>query len=111
MPLKKGSSQETIGENIATEIRSGKPPKQAEAIALREGGKSRDEVTLADVNRKNRDRWSGPSRDSKEVHSATLFCQDHDWHYRDTRTGIAYGPFGSSREAATAAKINGYLIQ
>ena len=33
MPLEKGSSQETISKNIATEIRAGKPPKQAAAIA------------------------------------------------------------------------------
>lgn len=33
MPLKEGSSQETISENIATEIRAGKDPKQAAAIA------------------------------------------------------------------------------
>lgn len=34
MPLKEGSSRETISENIATEIRAGKPPKQAQAIAF-----------------------------------------------------------------------------
>jgi hypothetical protein len=32
MPLLKG--KKNIGRNIATEIRSGKKPKQAEAIAL-----------------------------------------------------------------------------
>lgn len=36
MPLQPGSSQKTIGHNIAIEIRSGKPRKQAEAIALHE---------------------------------------------------------------------------
>ena len=33
MPLEAGSSRETISHNIATEIRAGKDPKQAAAIA------------------------------------------------------------------------------
>lgn len=33
MPLVKSTSKKAIGKNIATEIRAGKPPKQAAAIA------------------------------------------------------------------------------
>lgn len=35
MPLKKGPSDKTRSANIATEIRHGKSPKQAAAIAYR----------------------------------------------------------------------------
>lgn len=34
MPLKRGYSQKTIGENIAKEIRAGRSPEQAKAIAM-----------------------------------------------------------------------------
>lgn len=35
MPLKQGYSRKTLSDNIATEIKAGRPPKQAEAIAYR----------------------------------------------------------------------------
>ncbi|EOU9618848.1 hypothetical protein ACOJM8_000945 [Klebsiella aerogenes] len=41
MPLKNGKSKKVIGENIATEIKAGKPKDQAIAIAMSKAGKKK----------------------------------------------------------------------
>lgn len=41
MPLKRGSSKKVISQNIRTEMKAGRPQKQAIAIAMRKAGKAR----------------------------------------------------------------------
>ncbi len=41
MPLKKGTSKATFSKNVATEVKAGKPVKQAVAIAYAEKRKSK----------------------------------------------------------------------
>lgn len=59
MPLKQGCSKKAISENIRTEIKEGKPQKQAVAIAYSIARKNANKCTvnkpkLRDVEKKSR---------------------------------------------------------
>ena len=41
MPLIKGKSKKVVSKNIATEVKAGRPVKQAVAIAMSKAGKSK----------------------------------------------------------------------
>jgi len=41
VPLKKGRSKKIVSENISELVKSGRPQKQAIAIAMKKAGKSR----------------------------------------------------------------------
>ena len=56
MPLMKGTSKKVIGRNIATEIRAGKPKKQAIAIAMSAAGKQKKKPLVAKAKRKGQSR-------------------------------------------------------
>ncbi len=56
MPLKPGSSDAVVSENVKTEIAAGKPQKQAVAISLSKAGKSNKYASR---------RWPKPLRSKK----------------------------------------------
>lgn len=50
MPLKSGSSEADISKNIETEVRAGKPQRQAEAIAYSKAGKDNQPMPVTVAN-------------------------------------------------------------
>ena len=66
VPLKEGSSQETISENIKTEVEAGKPQKQAEAIAFSEAHKSKGADAMTEEEKKAKDAKDMAEKEEKE---------------------------------------------
>ena len=64
MPLKQGSSQETISANIAEMVQSGRPHKQAVAAALDTARRSKRKRSKAKATRrkKTKSRQRNPAR-------------------------------------------------
>ena len=71
MPLEQGKSEAAHSANVATEIKAGKSPAQANAIAYAVAGEGKDAdpggptlaqtITAAEMNAKNRQYWQQPA--------------------------------------------------
>lgn len=61
MPLKSGSTEKVISENIATERNAGKPEDQAVAIAMRKAGKARHDE-LKEHGKRVMDKYAGSNK-------------------------------------------------
>lgn len=67
MPLKKGSSQNTISANIAELIKAGHDPKQAAAIAYKNAGEAKDDEINPNAY------TTGPTEDDDQDQSAHIY--------------------------------------
>lgn len=116
-PLKPGSSQSTISHNIATEIAHGKPPKQAQAIALSNarGGKKQGEGRptspdmYAYVPDKNKpSTWKLPINDEQHISQAidALSSDANAPHGRGAILPKGSRPGVVSRISARIGKLN-----
>ena len=76
MPLKRGTSKETVSHNIKTETKHGKPRKQAVAIALNQARKSgEDSEEKRQVTRRMAREWRSTRRHRNLGPEATAWAR------------------------------------
>lgn len=119
MPLKQGSSHETISQNIKTEMAHGKPQKQAVAIAMHTAGKSNKDdepdytqagpvgMTLAQINARNRQLWEpdkqGGDALSEPPQEEAEDCDAEDGPFQKLEHSVAHEKGVHNPKAVVAA--------
>ena len=64
MPLKTGSSDATVSANIAELMESGRPQKQAVAIAMKQAGRSKLDDAVRGLDDKPKEKANSPLLDA-----------------------------------------------
>jgi hypothetical protein len=77
MPLREGSSREAVSQNIRTEMRAGKPQKQAVAIAMRTAGKARKDAEPSEI-QKAYNRWQNAAMKMKPSEYAEEMKKEYE---------------------------------
>lgn len=106
MPLKQGSSQETISQNIAMERNAGTPEKQAIAIAENEARESKHESQNSSASDKRAKDYKDYPGNDKTLDEARM-TQPASWTDEEARmTKPASWDKSPSRDATTASTFS-----